>query len=318
MTHPMVQIYLGRSNNMKSISGNALKRLGKRLRDDTATDEDIVLLEHYRRSFDPILLEVHADISAAITEAKAQFLITGRSKRTKSIRRKLLRPQNRGMDLSRMADMVGVRIIVRDREIQDNIISLLSELYPEAQCRDYRETESGRIYHAVHLIVNKENMPVEVQLRTIPQHLWADEAESFGEQVKEGTMDGKVEEYLTELSKLVEKYENGEVVDQKELVSTIVASRSPINHRLPNLYQNFDEAVNDASKKQEYTYLCVHDARTNELTRETRYNSDERDEAITDYEHLSKELPEDLFDILLLNTSINSALKVTHPSILGY
>ena len=106
---------------MPNLSGNALKRLGKRLRDGERESEDIEMLEQYRRSFDRLLLKTAFAVDASLRESGIAYFMAGRSKRTKSILRKLERPQNRGMDLSRMCDIVGLRVITQDIETQDTV-----------------------------------------------------------------------------------------------------------------------------------------------------------------------------------------------------
>ena len=73
------------------LSGNQIKSLGKRLKKGDHTDEDIILLEEFRASYDPILINYGMEINAALNSSCRPFLIAGRSKRTKSIIRKIRR-----------------------------------------------------------------------------------------------------------------------------------------------------------------------------------------------------------------------------------
>src|SRR5262249_47175883 len=158
----------------------------KRLRDGTETPEDITLLEDYRTTFDPLLIETSAKVDCALARSGLPFVLSGRSKRTKSIIRKLQRLQNAGMDLSRMGDIVGIRVIIDSIKNQDAAIALLSRELVTKDVYDYRKQDRG--YRSVHVLTRHEEKLLEIQIRTLPQHLWAIESEAFGEQVKEGTV----------------------------------------------------------------------------------------------------------------------------------
>ncbi len=94
--------------------------------------------------------------------------------------------------LHRMRDIVGVRIVGDFmRSGQDRIVALIAAdlSMPESAIIDRRETPRHG-YRAVHLVAEVDGYPIEIQVRTLLQHLWANAmerfADRFGRQVRYG------------------------------------------------------------------------------------------------------------------------------------
>jgi ppGpp synthetase/RelA/SpoT-type nucleotidyltranferase len=294
---------------MSQISGNALKKLGKRLRNEMAQEGDLQLLETYRQSFDPILLTTASEIKDRIGKLHINCLLAGRAKRTKSILRKLVREPS--MDLSRMTDIVGLRIVVLSQLEQDAVLDALTMAYPEARISDYRSPD--RIYKAIHFSLSFEKKRLEIQVRTIAQQLWANESESFGERAKEGQLDNRQREYLEELSAIVGQIDAGVGEEQLSMNSYFGNTRSPLEQKLPLLKSDFELAVNGDGSDAEQTTLLVHDEYTNEIVHNYHFPIDSRKEALAEFERLRATLPQERFNVLILNSSSEAALRVTHP-----
>src|SRR6266849_269436 len=96
------------------------------------------------------------------------------------------------MRLSQMQDIAGCRLIVDDFESQQVIVRRLHrQLAPLGKVKSVdRRRRPSHGYRAVHLIVTVDGKPVEIQVRTLYQHLWAELSESaadrYGSQVKYG------------------------------------------------------------------------------------------------------------------------------------
>jgi hypothetical protein len=143
-------------------------------------------------------------------------LLGCRLKRTDSIVRKLVR--ERSMDLVRMDDLIGFRILVADPAAQRTVIERVTGALPVTKRRDYLDRPTASGYRGVHLIVRQyltfpesvteATFSYEVQIRTVWQHLWATTSESFGEQVKEGGGTDAQRAYLSALSTRIETEEN--------------------------------------------------------------------------------------------------------------
>jgi ppGpp synthetase/RelA/SpoT-type nucleotidyltranferase len=290
------------------LSKAALKRLGGRLRTAVSTS-DLGLLDQYRRRFDPSLVGMNAKLVVEISSNKVDALVTGRIKRTKSIVRKLLREPS--MDLSRMADIAGLRVIVRKMSEQGPLTEIISKQVENPRVSDRRSEEDG--YRAVHITGTHHSLPIEIQLRSVPQQLWANESESLGEQVKEGGGLANEREYLDELSRAIFKYENGHDEAQKELYHHLARARRPFDYRLKWLERKFDEAVGTIQTKEVRSELLVYDGRTSDIVKALSFSASERAEAVGEFEYLSRTLDPIRFDVLILNSTSFAGLCVTHP-----
>lgn len=102
----------------------------------------------------------------------------------------LLEALRAGVRLSSVPDIAGVRMAeVSGISNQDNIVAAAVLAFPGATVRDTRLDPSAG-YRAVHLGVQSEGLPVEVQVRLWSQHRWADAtelvADAWGRPVRHG------------------------------------------------------------------------------------------------------------------------------------
>ena len=158
-----------------SFSKSQLDRLGDQLRGDEITAEDLRLLDEYRRSFS----EGYEHVVRTIRE-QLGLEPTGRpAKSTTSIRDKLRRESIR---LSQIQDIAGCRIVVPDVLTQTDAIGALVGKLGEMKIFDRREKPSHG-YRAVHLIARCEGRPIEIQVRSAFQHMWAEFSEKAADSV---------------------------------------------------------------------------------------------------------------------------------------
>ncbi len=294
-------------------SSNALKRLGKRFRDGTYDAVgDVQMLEDFRNSHDPLLVEMSAHVDALLVDCGLRFLLSGRSKRTKSIIRKLRRPQNIGMDLSRMGDLVGLRAILDSVPDQDLALARLATEFPHAACSDLRA--SPGLYRAVHIIVQRDGHHLEIQLRTIPQHLWAVESESFGERAKEGDPRPEERAYLQSLSDGCAKLDADTLVTES-LYSDIplLAERMPYSGLLGKIRKRFYSALETSCKQTSGTYVVVFDRELGQLLHTFPFASGDRQAAIARHRWATSHLPDTRYDVIIFNSFSPDVLAATHP-----
>jgi putative GTP pyrophosphokinase len=160
---------------MATLSKAQIDRLGDRLRSGKIADEDLQLLDAYRRSFTPAY---EAVVEAFSDQLKLRP--TGRpAKSTTSIADKLRRESIR---LSQMQDISGCRVVVDDEVRQDETVAWLKSTFVEVSLFDRRETPSHG-YRAVHVVVRHDGMPIEIQIRTVLQHRWAELSEKLSDVV---------------------------------------------------------------------------------------------------------------------------------------
>jgi ppGpp synthetase/RelA/SpoT-type nucleotidyltranferase len=152
------------------ISRSALDRLGERLAaSPVAEDSDLDLLEQVLGAYQDALDTVETDL------ATIGYQPTTRLKTTGTLIEKLRRET--GMKLKGVQDVAGARIITtgsradQDEMVQKIVATFKNETRPP-RVKDRREEPSAG-YRAVHVIVTVDGVPVEVQVRTLNQDLWA-------------------------------------------------------------------------------------------------------------------------------------------------
>jgi putative GTP pyrophosphokinase len=185
-----------------SLSSAAIDQLGERLRKGLTTD-DLRLLDQYRREFRPEYAVVVASIRAVLGVE-----VSGRpAKSTSAITDKLGRGS---MRLSQMQDISGCRIVVPDIQAQELAVQQLGGLFPTSVLDRRAKPSNG--YRAVHVVARPSKRPIEIQVRTALQHLWAElsekAADTFGIEVKYGGGPKPIRDALDSTSSLVGRYEN--------------------------------------------------------------------------------------------------------------
>ena len=170
-----------------SMSRSQIDKLGDRLRKaEVPSNEDLVryeeMLPQYAPAFE-LVKHVCADLDLVIT--------TRFPKTAGTLVEKLKRESAR---LSQVQDIAGVRVLVDgDRSDQDAVVDALKAEFRsaghEVTVFDRRENPSHG-YRAVHVIPVIEGVPVEIQVRTTFQDMWANIMERFadiyGRQVRYG------------------------------------------------------------------------------------------------------------------------------------
>lgn len=156
-------------------SKNSLKRLGHRLADGSASEEDNDLLNDFIAAHHPCMEEI-----SRIIRDELEYPNVSRLKTRKTLIEKL---ERRDVELPYMDDIAGIRLApCSDRREQDQIIQNLRSHFSNSHYRDRRETPSSG-YRACHLIVFDGDNRIEVQVRTVFQHRWAEIYEKWADQI---------------------------------------------------------------------------------------------------------------------------------------
>jgi ppGpp synthetase/RelA/SpoT-type nucleotidyltranferase len=96
--------------------------------------------------------------------------------------------------LSQVQDLAGTRFVVSDRIAQDRAVAAVTGMYQTLGCTfkvdDLRDDPSYG-YRAVHVIVIVDQVPVEIQIRTELQDLWAQVVEKLGDKWGRGLRYGQ-------------------------------------------------------------------------------------------------------------------------------
>lgn len=169
------------------VSKTALDRLGNRLTAGDEVDEaDRVTLAQVVGAYQQVLDEVKAHLGGL------GYPATTRVKTTGTLIEKLRRESP--MRLSQMQDLAGARIVVRDRPAQDNAVGVICKDC-ETCARSYkvvdRRDHPSHGYRAVHILMQWERIPVEVQVRTELQDVWAQMIERLADRWGRGIRYGE-------------------------------------------------------------------------------------------------------------------------------
>jgi ppGpp synthetase/RelA/SpoT-type nucleotidyltranferase len=158
-------------------------------------------------SFDEAYEEVEASIHGAVQLAPAGR----RAKTTNSIIEKLRRETIR---LSQIQDIAGCRLIVKDILEENRVVERLKATLAKAVVVDRRKHPSYG-YRAVHIIATARNRPIEIQVRTELQHLWAQLSEKLSDSrdptIKYGGGDPRIRGRLSKLSEIIGSFEDLEL-----------------------------------------------------------------------------------------------------------
>lgn len=165
------------------MSNSALDKVGDIIRQqkmDPKYQDAVNVLNIWRESHGKILDNYYDKcVRLAKRINKNNIVVAQRLKRLPTIINKLNRFEN--MRLSSMQDVAGVRIIVDDMN-QLKVVekSLLRWKHlKRARTKDYIQNPKDSGYRGKHFIFEKDEMYVEIQLRTQMQHLWATSLETI-------------------------------------------------------------------------------------------------------------------------------------------
>lgn len=186
-----------------TLTTSQIDKLGERLRRIPVEPADLSLLSDYRQSF-------HAAYEYVIASLNSDLALTptGRAaKSTASIVAKLQRERTR---LSRMQDIAGCRVVVEHIVAQNEAVDKIKQHFQIKAIHD-RRIEPSHGYRAVHAIVEADGRVVEIQVRTLLQHVWAEVSEKladrFGIHVKYGGQAGGIVEDFRRISPLIARHE---------------------------------------------------------------------------------------------------------------
>jgi GTP pyrophosphokinase len=192
------------------ISKSAVNRAGESLRaqangtqDDWDPDDATALVDIWRQAHSPALGWVTEAVGRRLSAITGRTVVAQRLKRMPQIKKKLARYDK--MNLARMQDIGGCRAILATPgaidEVEGKIRGPAQHRWPLRYRHDYREDGKPHTgYRALHLVVEREGYLIEIQLRTMRQHAWAEAVERAtslsDHNVKEGRAPDEILEYF--------------------------------------------------------------------------------------------------------------------------
>lgn len=161
---------------MPRFSKSQIDKLGEQLRkQDVPEEQALKQLQLVRAEYSAPLTKVES-----VLRNELGLQPTSRIKTVNTIIEKLKRDKTR---LSRMQDLAGLRVTQTMALLeQDEIVARICRFFPESHILD-RRTAPNHGYRAVHIVVRVDDLPVEVQIRTKAQHLWAQLFEKLADRV---------------------------------------------------------------------------------------------------------------------------------------
>lgn len=192
--------------------------------------------------------EMHAVPLVWTTLAMQRRLSLGASYRLKRLPQIITKLARAGsMNLARMQDIGGCRVILETlSDLSQARADIESRTRPHYEvvrvvdyCNDGRDVTG---YRAMHMIVRRQEMEIEVQLRTRLQHAWAEAVERAanrtGFALKDGEGPPRVVEFFRLASECLAKLDRGERVSAAE------------RKELGRLDAELDEYLRDRPKKE--------------------------------------------------------------------
>jgi ppGpp synthetase/RelA/SpoT-type nucleotidyltranferase len=180
-------------------------------------DESENLFDDFRQKHLQPLTSTTVELQKWLKEAGTPYIIVQRLKRKPQILRKLRRFRVR---LTQLQDIGGLRIIVDQNSDVDKLVDYIQRILKQLstvsikKIVNYREKgrdDSG--YRATHVILEREGVVLELQIRSRIQHYWAELIERtsviYGHHLKEMDGDIAVITYFKELSNLFYEIESG-------------------------------------------------------------------------------------------------------------
>ena len=196
-------------------SKNKIDRAGYALskKDFRSEDEEIeaeIVFDDYRREHLQPLTDTTYLIQDWLSNFGKHYYIAQRLKRRPQILRKMRRFSVR---LTQLQDIGGNRVIVdTNADVEALRHFLQGRIASTSELRLHRETDYRTVgrddtgYRALHLILEKAGVKIELQLRSRAQHYWAEAIERtsviYGFHLKENEGDPKVLDYFKLLSQV--------------------------------------------------------------------------------------------------------------------
>jgi ppGpp synthetase/RelA/SpoT-type nucleotidyltranferase len=316
-------------------SGLALSKNEYRSDEEYIELEDI--FDDYRKRHLEPLSETTMEIQSWLSGYDTTYYIAQRLKRKPQIIRKLQRLKVR---LSQLQDIGGSRIIVQHNHDIDKLIKYLNEQISTrkhlkiTRTTDYREKgrdDTG--YRAVHLLIERDNLSLELQIRSRVQHYWSESIERtsviYGHYLKEGDGDPIIIEYFKALSNAFYEIESGRKINPGE---KLTLEQKRINSeeliRSSKFGQSFDSFVNEGIVKTLVekekrvgkglnNWIFVFDWNSGAFIQWDMISKNPSD-AIAAYVRYEKQYPSDQgFEVVLVGSSEVATVRQTHSHYFG-
>jgi putative GTP pyrophosphokinase len=118
-------------------------------------------------------------------------------------------------NVTQMHDIGGVRAVLPSLRHVYVVRRRLAKSWTVIRERDYVAKPKNSGYRAVHLVVRRSGYPIEVQLRTIGQDVWANTVEQTGRQLgvdlKSGIGDDRLDAVFLTMAELIARFDQSDL-----------------------------------------------------------------------------------------------------------
>lgn len=316
-------------------AGNAIARGTYRSDDEYIELEDV--FDEYRKSHLQPLSETTLEVQGWLGGYGSPYYIAQRLKRKPQIARKLKRLKVR---LSQLQDIGGLRIIVPQNVDVDRLRKFIEEQvatrghFRISKTTDYREKGRDTTgYRALHLILSRNDVALELQIRSRVQHYWAESIERtsviYGYHLKEEEGDTSVLRYFQLLSDAFFELEAGREAspDSRLEIDTLRTKCEQIIEASPRgkvLDSYVNEAVIKTLTEKEArsgrglnNWIIVFDWNTGQFVSWDIVGR-QPDEAVDAYVRNEKNFPSEAgFEVVLIGSSEVVTVRETHSHYFG-
>ncbi|WP_371151427.1 RelA/SpoT domain-containing protein [Buchananella felis] len=193
------------------------------------------VITNYRNCFTEPMRRVTDGLVTLLSEHGLAGQVSSRLKRAETIIDKISN-RERGLDLSRMQDIGGCRVVLDSlpqvRTLEQAVLSHWASRV--LRTNDYYKEPRPSGYRSIHIVVQEQGRPIEIQLRSPLAHSFAQMVEAlsqqFGTNYKQDG-DSPVHRSLAQVARLVSELESSQphihtirryVTETEALISSIV------------------------------------------------------------------------------------------------
>lgn len=316
-------------------AGLALSKAKYKNDDELLELEDV--FDEYRKAHLQPLSETTIELQHLLTNYGSPYYIAQRLKRKPQIVRKLNRLSVR---LTQLQDIGGCRIIVQNNSDVDKLFDYLSKqvsaqkIFTIDKSTDYRERgrdDTG--YRALHVILKRSGMHLELQIRSRIQHYWSESIERtsviYGHHLKEKEGDPQVIQYFKTISDVFCEIEANRKpsITQRLAVDQLRSSCEQIilgsdKHKIFDSFVNEDIIKTLTEKESRNSgrlnnWILIFDWNAGQFVSWdiVGRNSDEAVEAYIEYERVYS--AEDGYEVVLIGSSEIATVRQTHSHYFG-
>jgi putative GTP pyrophosphokinase len=166
----------------------------------------------YARPLSTVAGSLRYHVDRADARVQGRIEVAQRLKRLETVIGKLGRERG---NVTQMQDIGGVRAVLPSLRDVYVVRRRLLKSWVVIRERDYIAQPKSSGYRALHLIVRRMGFPIEVQLRTIGQDVWANQVEETGRQLgldlKFGAGDERLDCIFVAMGELIARFDRAEL-----------------------------------------------------------------------------------------------------------